>query len=233
MADLPLLILRPQPGADQTAARAKEMGLAPVIAPLFAAEALPWDAPDPARYDALLLTSANALRHGGRQLSAYQHLPAFVVGEKTAAMARARGFAVAAVSATGLDDLLPELAKRRQARVLRLAGENHIMLAERDDLPRIDLVTVYRAAAQPLAQEAIAVLSAENVTLLHSARAAATLVSEMERCALSRKHTHIIAISAATVAAARHGWASISSAAEPTDLALLASASRLCRGVSQ
>ena len=49
-----LLVLRPQPGADTTAARARALGFEPVIAPLFEVRAVPWDAPDPAAYDAVL-----------------------------------------------------------------------------------------------------------------------------------------------------------------------------------
>ncbi|MGD9811804.1 MAG: uroporphyrinogen-III synthase, partial [Sphingobium sp.] len=60
-----VLILRPQPGADATAGRAKELGLEPSIYSLFATEPLAWTAPDPAGFDAVLLTSANTLRHGG------------------------------------------------------------------------------------------------------------------------------------------------------------------------
>src|SRR3546814_7500043 len=65
---LPLLILRPEPGASMTAGRATALGLQPVCYPLFQVRPCVWDAPDPAEFDAIMLTSANALLHGGSQL---------------------------------------------------------------------------------------------------------------------------------------------------------------------
>ena len=47
--------------ADLSAARAGTLGLEPVVAPIFTIAPLDWAAPDPDRYDALLLTSANAV----------------------------------------------------------------------------------------------------------------------------------------------------------------------------
>ena len=61
-----MLILRPQPGADETAARARTLGLEPVVAPLFTIRPLAWEPPDPAEFDAVLLTSANAARHANQ-----------------------------------------------------------------------------------------------------------------------------------------------------------------------
>ena len=63
-----LFIVRPEPGASATARAAADLGLDSVAMPLFAVEPLDWDVPEPARYDALLLTSANAVRHGGESL---------------------------------------------------------------------------------------------------------------------------------------------------------------------
>src|SRR5262245_7688966 len=63
-----LLLLRPEPGLSASAERARSMGLEVVRCPLFHVEPVEWEAPDPAAFGALLLTSANAMRHGGRQL---------------------------------------------------------------------------------------------------------------------------------------------------------------------
>src|SRR3546814_20848677 len=77
---LPLLFLRPEPGASMTAGRATALGLQPVCYPLFQVRPCGWDAPDPAEFDAIMLTSANALLHGGPQLDRFKHLPAFCGG---------------------------------------------------------------------------------------------------------------------------------------------------------
>ena len=42
-----VLILRPQPGADETAERARALGLEAVVAPLFEVGPLAWTGPGP------------------------------------------------------------------------------------------------------------------------------------------------------------------------------------------
>ena len=70
-----VLILRPQPGADESAARARALGLDPVVAPLFTVRPLAWEAPNPADFDAVMMTSANAARFGGDGLTPFIDLP--------------------------------------------------------------------------------------------------------------------------------------------------------------
>ncbi len=80
-----ILVLRPQPGADETAARARDLGLEPVVAPLFTVRPLAWTAPDPAAFDAVMLTSASAARQASEGLAPFKQLPCYAVGEATAA----------------------------------------------------------------------------------------------------------------------------------------------------
>ena len=84
-----LLILRPEPGASETAARAKAIGLEPVVAPLFEIIGVAGPPVEPGRFEAVLLTSANGARHAPAGLTV---LPCFAVGERTAAAARSAGF---------------------------------------------------------------------------------------------------------------------------------------------
>ncbi|HEY0629709.1 MAG TPA: uroporphyrinogen-III synthase, partial [Sphingomicrobium sp.] len=63
-----LLLLRPEPGLSASAERARALGLEVICRPLFEVEPVEWASPDPAAYDGLLLTSANAVRHGGPEL---------------------------------------------------------------------------------------------------------------------------------------------------------------------
>src|SRR3546814_12069198 len=79
---LPLLILRPEPGASMTAGRATALGLQPVCYPLFYVRPCVWAAPDPAEFDAIMLTSANALLPGGPQLHRFKHLPSLPLGNR-------------------------------------------------------------------------------------------------------------------------------------------------------
>ncbi len=83
-----ILITRPSPGAEETAARVAALGLRPVVAPMLSIRQLPLGRL-PARIDAVLLTSRNGLLG----LPAALHsVPLFAVGAATAAAARGDGF---------------------------------------------------------------------------------------------------------------------------------------------
>ena len=71
----PLIILRPEPGASRTAARAQALGVQVIQMPLFAVVPIEWQAPDPKELDGLVLTSANAVRHAGEELQKLKGLP--------------------------------------------------------------------------------------------------------------------------------------------------------------
>ncbi len=72
------LVLRPAPGNARTCAALAAAGLEPVALPLFDIVPCAWVAPDPAGYDALLLTSAQAVRHAGAGLALLAGLPVAV-----------------------------------------------------------------------------------------------------------------------------------------------------------
>ncbi len=76
----PLAVLRPEPGNAATAARIAAAGARTIRLPLFAVGPLAWTPPDPAVHDALLLTSANAVRQAGPGLAGYRTLPVHAVG---------------------------------------------------------------------------------------------------------------------------------------------------------
>ncbi len=212
----PLLILRPEPGNSATAARARAMGLEAVQCPLFEIEPVEWTAPDAASFDFVLLTSANALRHGGMGLAALTTLDALAVGAATADAALGAGFRVAMAGDSGVDALLDTLPGEQ--RLLHLAGADRYRPAPRH---RIARVVVYRAA--PLAAPAIPL--GPLVALVHSPRAAARFAE----LAPSRADIAIAAISTAAAAACGTGWAALEAADRPDDMALLALAARLCQ----
>jgi uroporphyrinogen-III synthase len=209
-----LLVLRPEPGASETAARARALGLEPVVTPLFAVRPLEWEAPDAADYDAILLTSAHAARLAGRTLD----LPCYAVGEATAEAARRAGYAVTVGPRDGAAALA--LAEREgRERTLHLCGREHIAL------PGADRRIVYAAeAADALPPAAREALAEGAVALLHSPRAAALF----RALAGDRRSVGIAAISPAAAEAAGAGWASVAVAAEPRDAALLEVAAKLC-----
>lgn len=216
-----LLILRPHPGADATAARAAALGFGSVVAPLFTVAPVAWAAPDPAIYDAVMMTSANAARHGGTALAAYRMLPLYAVGAATAAAARDAGFTDIRAGRHGAAALFEQARGDGATRLLHFAGADHSAL----DAGEVARVIVYAAVERvdPLADLAI---DDGMIALLHSPRAAARLAALLP--AEARARLRIAAISPAAARAAGTGWRAVSIAESPADPALLAAAARLC-----
>ena len=78
------LIIRPQPGADATAHRLRAAGYAACLMPLFVIEHLPVQRVLTEGYDAILLTSGNAVRAAADYLTGDHNLPVYAVGSATA-----------------------------------------------------------------------------------------------------------------------------------------------------
>jgi uroporphyrinogen-III synthase len=211
-------ILRPEPGNAATAERAVRAGLDPLALPLFEVRPLAWTAPAPEAFDGLLLTSANAIRHGGIGLSTLRTLPVLAVGTATASAARAYGFDVVRIGSTDATELLRDIPGSR--RLLWLAGRER---AELDHPAISDAVPVYASDALELSQ-ADAERLAGNVALIHSTRAGSHFAAELARHGISRATIRIAAISARAAEAAGNGWAAIAIAGAPDDDALIAAA---------
>ena len=219
-----VLVLRPQPGADETAARARALGLDPVVAPLFAVRALAWTPPDPAGFDAVMLTSASAARQASDGLTPFKPLPCYAVGEATAAAAEEAGFPDIRIGADDGAALLMMMAEQGVRRAFHACGEDHLALGHPDIA--IERAAVYAAeAADSLPAEAEAALAEGVVALLHSPRAARLFAA----LAGERAGTAIAAISARTARAAGEGWRSVSIAPRARDQALLELAAKLCQ----
>jgi uroporphyrinogen-III synthase len=211
-----LLVLRPEPGATVTVKRARDRGLDAAAVPLFEVEPLGWKAPDPSPYDGLLLTSANAIRHGGEELAKLRGLPAYCVGEATAEAAREARFNIVATGDRGVDQLLGSIEPG--LKLLHLCGEDR---REPANAGSITAIPVYRA--KELEHPDLS-LARGTVALIPSPRAGrrfAELISD-------RGSIAIVAISPAAAESAGTGWKVVETAAEPNDDALLALAARLC-----
>jgi len=200
-------VLRPAPGNARTVARLVARGIDTIAVPLFEVVPVAWRPPDPAGYDALLVTSANAIRHGGAGLARLRELPVIAVGEATAAAARAAGFVV---RCTGTGDVADALAAAGPCRPLHLAGR------ERRDAG-VESVVVYASEPLPVAPAAMGACE-DRVVLLHSARAAARFAALVP----DRWRVAVAGLSPAVLAAAGQGWRWTVAAAVPTDAALVA-----------
>lgn len=212
-----VLILRPQPGADETAARARTIGLDPVVAPLFTIRPVEWDRPEAEAFDAILLTSAHAARQA--RAGALTSLPCYTTGEATSRAARDAGFADVRTGPSDGEAALALALRDGRSRVLHLCGRDHI------ELPGVERRIVYAAdAVGMLPESASDALDGEAVALLHSPRAAALFAALVG----DRRSVRLALISPAAAAAAGDGWAEKAIAARPRDDALLEVAAKLC-----
>ncbi len=217
----PIAILRPEPGNARTAAAIEAAGLAAIRLPLFAVRPLGWSPPDPARFDALMLTSANAVRCGGPGLEAFKALPVHAVGPVTAEAARRAGFSVVETGRTDGAALIARAAERGVARALLLGGRARKLDAGG---PIAEAIAVYASEPLPMDSRALAAIEG-SVALLHSPRAARRL--DTLAGALDRSAVRIAALSPAVAAAAGGGWARVEAVPVPEEAALVALAHRL------
>lgn len=221
---LPLLIVRPEPGASRTAAHAAALGLTAHRAPLFAITPLPWVVPDPAAYDALLLTSANGVRHAGSGVAALAGLRCFAVGAATAKAARARGLDPVATGTSDAQTLVDTMTANGARAILWLTGADHSAIAGRT--ARITPVITYAAPKIAPPPSWSTLIAQPAVVMLHSARAARRVAA---LAGPRRNHLIALAISEAVAAACGGGWGGCVAAPAPTDADMLALAHKLCQ----
>jgi uroporphyrinogen-III synthase len=215
-----LLIIRPQPGADATAARARAAGHQPILLPLFEIQPVAWDLPSLAPYDALLLTSGNAVRQLGDAAQALHMLPVYAVGLATAKAAQASGFTATTTGDAGVMELLERAHAAGHGHLLWLAGE------DRTDFPvpvgmMIDTRVVYRSTALPAPDRFAAIVRSVDAILLHSPRAAAHFAGLCRAESIERHALTIAALSPAIAEKAGAEWQAVVTAAAPNDAALL------------
>jgi uroporphyrinogen-III synthase len=126
-----VLVTRPYPDDEATAGALRARGFEVLRAPMLRFAAVPFQDDADVRYDAVIVTSANALRAIEPQLkgSRLLELPLFAVGEHTAAAARSAGFGqviAAKGGAASLRDLVLSGVKSKQLKrastLLYLAG---------------------------------------------------------------------------------------------------------------
>jgi uroporphyrinogen-III synthase len=178
-----LIVTRPEPDAQRTAAVLRARGHHVLLAPLSRFEPIADADPGDGPWAGLLVTSANAVRAMVRHaaLPSLVKLPLMAVGRHTAESAREAGFETVA-SAGGAAADLADLAVRRfpgtSVPLLYLAGEDRAAdlegaLAQRG-VP-VRTVAVYRIVAAKALPSAVAVaLSSRAVDgVLHYSRRSA------------------------------------------------------------
>ena len=219
-----LLVLRPEPGAAATVANATEAGWHPIAAPLFTIVPVEWEAPDAAAHDALMLTSAQAVRHAGPALARYRNLPVYAVGEATGVAAMDACFSDVRMGSADAALLVTMMVRDGVTHPLHLAGREHRVL----DAAPIPIARRIVYAADPVAElppAARAAIAQDAVALIHSQRAGAVFADLLVRAGIDPAIVRVAAISGA---AAAGPWQRVKIADSPGDSALLAAAARLC-----
>jgi uroporphyrinogen-III synthase len=229
MSRRPLLVLRPEPGASMTAKLAFDEGWRPIVSPIFRIEPIAWQAPAANSFDALFVTSANAVRQAGKALKLYRTMPAYAVGAATARALKAAGFSDIRTGRGDATVMLEAAAENGVTSALHLAGEDYRDVGHEGIT--IDRRIVYRSAAiGSLGDKAVAALrEGEAVVLLHSGRAAEHFARLSDAAGVPRGAVRIAALSPAILEAAGPGWDAGMTAPKPDDAALLAAAARLCQ----
>lgn len=198
MSAPPVLILRPLPGAERTAATVAALGLRAVVSPLLRYERTALlRAEDVAGARALAFTSAAAVRAAaddvatGAAPETTLDLPAYCVGDATTATARARGFA-RAVSAAGDSAALQRLLGAldyAEGEIVHLCGEDVAAPLTAGGEGRLRARALYAAhPVRELSDDARAALAHAAIALVHSRRIAerlAELIADAPPAALT------------------------------------------------
>ena len=226
-----MLITRPQPGADETAARLAALGWRPVVAPLLEIQRLNAALPAAASIQAVLVASGNALPGLARR---YRRLTLLAVGDATAARARTEGFTQvhsAGADAVALAALAGQRCDPAGAPLLLAAGRGQslaLAVALRERGFRVIRRAVY--ASLPVATlPAPAIHAARSrrlrAVLFFSAETARQFARLLTRAGLRETVAGVDACAiGAAAAAAIEGlpWRRVLRAAHPTQDAMLA-----------
>lgn len=228
-----ILVTRPEPDASRTAARLADMGHQALIEPVLVFERIANRQLPAGTYDAIAVTSANAIRaaEGLNGLKDLRSVPVFAVGASTAEAVKAAGFAKVTYSAgdaESLAKLIRQLLKPG-TRVLHLAGEHRAKDFSALLAPaRIDTVTLVlyrmRASAElsPAVTDAIA-QGRVNVVLHYSTRSASLFVTLMQRAGFGARLSSLrhLCLSQAVAAPLIATGASTEAATKPDENTLL------------
>ena len=182
-----VLLTRPHPDSEASAARLRDKGFEVLLAPMLRFEAVGLQDDPEGQYDGVIVTSANALRAIESQLpgSRLLKLPLFTVGEHSSSTARGMGFRKV-ISADGDTAALRERVLKsvrdkelkKKSRLLYLAGADVTRdLVSELGANGIEVVpqTTYRMAAlSTLPREVCEAFAANRVqAVLHYSRRSA------------------------------------------------------------
>lgn len=229
-----LVVTRPLPDGERSAAALRARGHDVLLAPLLRVEPVAADpAPDfSGPWAGVIVTSANALRAIEGKSGPLAGLPLYAVGARTAEAAREAGFTIVHVAdgdATALAALIALRATGISGPLLYLAAEQRAADLESELKPRgVSVVTrvVYRTLALPLPQALADALAAGRIdAVLHYSKRSAEAflagasVTGLHAQALGPRQICLSAQVAAPLAAA--GAKNIAIAETPAETAMI------------
>jgi uroporphyrinogen-III synthase len=243
-----VLVTRPQPDDEATAAVLRARGFEVLLAPMLRFEPVAFHADEAARYGAVIVTSANALRGVAPHLEASRllELPLFTVGKHSAEAARRAGFnkvISADGDAAGLRDSVVAAVKTKQLKkadtLLYLAGADLARdlageLGERGFT--VVTQTTYRMVPVPsLPRDVCDAFAAHRIeAVLHYSRRSARVFLDAARAGgveISALAIPQCCISAAVASVVRDAGATqVVAAASPDENALFGALDRALRG---
>jgi uroporphyrinogen-III synthase len=228
-----VLVTRPASDAEPLAAALSALGHEAVVAPLLSIQPLAMKSEDLQGVQALLATSANAVRSyasAGWPLD----LPLLAVGDATAEAAHSAGFAQvtsAAGDAAALARLVQQRLRREDGPLLHIAGEvvkpglAESLRAAGFEIRRAKLYRARAVKRLPQAARQALVRNELDAVLFFSPRTAQTFVSLLEREALAPTLGAVTAVCLSHAVAqplSALPWQAVRVAAEPSAEALLA-----------
>ncbi len=221
-----MLVTRPEPGASATAARLRQAGFRPVLAPMLRVRPVRVALPAADAVVAVLVASGNAVRLP----TTFRHVPLLAVGDATAERARTAGFSTVH-SAGGDADDLAALAARVLAPgpVLLATGKGEgtrLAAALRRCGFRVHRRAVYAATAvrRLPAAAARAIVAGLHAALFFSAATAYSFARSLPRALRPcLRQTDAVVIGPGVAAAVQHlPWRALRVAVRPTQDGVLA-----------
>lgn len=228
-----VFVFRPRHDAERTARTIAEHGFEPVVAPLFEVVRLPGEAPA-GTFDAIVVTSGNAVPMLADGPAAWRDLPIFAVGARTAAKVREAGLEDARSADGDRNDLI-ELIRRTlpsPAKLLMIAGRDR-----KEDVPDrlreagydVALWTAYAAEAVPAlpadTQAALRHGKGDDAAMHYSARGARTFIALTQAAGVADEAlelTHVVISAAAAEPLIAAGASTVLVAEHPEEAGMLA-----------
>lgn len=228
-----VFVFRPRPDAERTARAIVDHGFEPIVAPLFEVVRLPGDAPG-GRFDAIVLTSGNAVAALAEGPAEWRDLPVFTVGGRTAAKVREAGLDDARSADGDRNDLI-ELVRRTlpaPASLLMIVGRDR-----KEDVPdrlkeagyEVTIWTAY--AAEPVsalpedAQAALRHGLPGDAALHYSGRGARTFIALAQAAGISNEAlelTHVVLSADVAAPLIEAGASTVLVAEHPEEAGMLA-----------